>query len=818
MRGRVSVSLVGSLCLAVVAAGSIQGARLSAASRQTQPTTSEATSSQYRAVLDQYCVTCHNERLRTGGLALDKMDLSDVSRGGEVWEKVVRKLRFREMPPTGRRRPDEATYDGFASWLETSLDTAAIANRNPGRPALHRLNRTEYANAIRDLLGLEIDASVLLPVDDSTHGFDNIADVLGVSPLLLESYLTAAQKISRLAVGNSKIKPVRVVYRAPTDQTQNYHLDGLPLGTRGGMAASHHFPLDGQYEIRIRLSRNHYGMVQGLDEPHNIELAVDGSRVQLFSVEGGRKMYEATRYEAQTLSTTADAHLHVRVPVKAGPHVITATFPVKTFGLVETPTKPTLRSYLGNSQTVHGLAHVGAISISGPYLSTGPGDTPSRRRIFTCRPTSSNDELPCAKKIISRLARRAYRGVISAADLQSLLGFYQVGSETGGFEAGIESALLRILSSPEFVFRFEFDPPDIAPGGVYPISDLELASRLSFFLWSSIPDDQLLDLAVRGELRRPGVLEQQVRRMLAHPQSRALVDNFAGQWLYLRNLKHIVPDPATFPDFDDNLREAFRRETELLFESVIREDRSVLELLNADYTFVNDRLATHYGMPNIGGSHFRKVAVSDENRRGLLGHGSMLTVTSYTTRTSPVQRGKWVLENLLGMPPPPPPPDVPDLNEDDEKGKVLSMRERMSEHRANPVCASCHAKMDPIGFGLENFDAVGAWRMTEGTIPIDSSGMLPSGLNFDGPAELRRALLQRPEAFVGTMTTKLLTYALGRGIEYYDVPVVRAITTAAAQNNYSYSSIVLGIVKSIPFQMRRATEYRLPAVTTSAFR
>ena len=774
-----------------------------------------APASTYRAVLDKYCVTCHNGRLKTAGLELDKVDVSNLAEHADIWERVVPKLRGREMPPPDRPRPDGATYDSFAAWLEASLDAAAAASPNPGRPALHRLNRAEYANAIRDLLALDIDVTTVLPPDDSTHGFDNIADVLGVSPLLLESYVVAARKISRLAVANPAIPPIAETYVGAHDETQDYHQDGMPFGTRGGLRVQHHFPVDGEYEMRIHLERSQRDDVRGLHEPHDIELAIDGQRIKLFELDGGPHMYKQEVYDGETPALTADDHLFLQVPVTAGPHEITATFPVKTFGVAENLTKPLLRSYL-SPNSVAGLPAVGKIIVTGPSGVVERGETPTRRRIFTCQPSGSADEGECAEEIVATLARRAYRGFITDADVQDLVGFYKMGRQSGGFDEGIEAALWRILASPKFIFRFEFDPQNMAPGAAYPISDLELASRLSFFLWSSIPDDQLLELASRGELRNPGVLEQQVRGMLTDARAGALVDNFAGQWLYLRNLEHVVPEPKRFRDFDNNLRRAFRRETELLFDAIVNEDRSVVDLLSADYTFVNERLARHYGMPDVRGSNFRRVKVTDARRRGLLGHGSILTVTSYANRTSPVLRGKWVLENLLGSPPPPPPADVPDLVENEGQGKNLTMRERMAEHRANPVCASCHAKMDPIGFGLENFDAVGAWRMTQRNRPIDASGMLPNGVEFVGPAGLRQALLERPEAFVTTMTSKLLTYALGRGVEYYDAPAIRGIVAEAARNDYTFSSLVLGIVNSMPFHMRRAAEEAERATTTIA--
>ena len=794
-----------------------------------EPPAGPAAATTYRAVLDRYCVTCHNGRLRTAGLELDAADITNVSGRPELWEKVVRKLRGRDMPPRPRRRPAEAVYEGFAGWLETNLDAAAAADPRPGRPALHRLNRTEYANAVRDLLALDVDVTTLLPPDDSTHGFDNIADALGVSPLLLESYVTAARKISRLAVANPAIPPSAETYVGAHDETQDTHREGMPFGTRGGLRVTHHFPVDGEYEIRIRLERSQRDDVRGLHEPHELELAVDGGRVRLFALDGGPHMYRQVVYDGETPALTADDHLVLRAPLTAGPHTVTATFPVRSFGVSESLSRPLLRSY-PTPNSVAGLPAVSRIIVTGPLArrsspaaAAGRGDTPTRRRIFTCRPdaahaaetaeapeaagaaeTAEADEAACAERILAALARRAYRGLATDDDVQELVGFYEAGRAAGGFEAGIEAALWRLLASPKFLFRFEFDPPDAAPGDAYLLGDLELASRLSFFLWSSIPDEPLLAAAERGELRRPGGLERQVRRMLADPRAAALVDNFAGQWLYLRNLQHIVPEPRRFRNFDNNLRRAFRRETELLFASIVAEDRSVLELLDADYTFVNERLARHYGIPGVRGSHFRRVAVTDEHRRGLLGHGSILTVTSYANRTSPVLRGKWVLENLLGAPPPPPPADVPDLPEEDGSGPGLTMRERLAAHRANPVCASCHATMDPIGFGLENFDAVGAWRQSENGAPIDASGTLPNGAAFDGPAELRAALLARPETFVRALTAKLATYALGRGVEPFDAPAIRAILAEAAGSRYSFSSLVLGIARSVPFRMREA--------------
>ena len=817
----------GCLALAAVCVGSaIEAARPQAERAPVQTTAAPTTpvqtavvqpsAARYRAVLDKYCVTCHNDRRRVASLALDKVDISKLDHDAEIWEKVIGKLRGLDMPPAGSPRPDEATYDEFASWLENSLDAITTAHPNPGRPTLHRLNRTEYVNAIRDLIALDIDAAELLPADNSTYGFDNIADALSVSPLLLESYVAAARKISRAAVGDLSIPPVSATYRSVYDETQDYHEDGLPFGTRGGLRVRHHFPVDGEYELRIRLERSVTRGVRGLQEPHDIELLLDGERIKTFTVDGGPHMYAQRDYDADSPSTYADDAFHVRVPVKAGPHEIVATFPAKTFALTDELTRPLLRSF-PTTTSVTGVPGVSRIVVTGPYDATGSGDTPSRNRIFSCRPSQSVDETGCAKKIISALTRRAYRGMATDGDIQDLLAFYKTERQRDGFEGGIESVLWRILASPKFIFRFEFDPPASpatagAGGGVHRISDFELASRLSFFLWSSIPDEELLDTAARGELKNPAVLERQVRRMLADSRATALVQNFAGQWLFLRNVDGAKPDSTAFPNFDNNLRKAFRTETELFFEAIVRDDRSVVNLLDADFTFVNERLARHYGIPGVRGSRFRRVTVTDENRRGLLGQGSILTVTSYANRTSPVLRGKWILETILGSPPPPPPPDVPDLPEEGTT-KGLSMRERMVQHRKNPVCASCHSKMEPLGFALENFDAVGAWRVVQGDdrSPIDASGNLPNGTAFDGPAGLRKALMQHPDVFVRTMTSKLLVYALGRGLEVPDRPAIRGIVRDARARDYTFSSLVLGIVKSVPFQMRRAVEAGAPA-------
>ena len=801
---------------------------------------SAAQLSPQRALINQYCVTCHNEKAKTAGLMLDKLaadlDTASVGPHAETWEKVVRKLRVGAMPPAGMPRPDRAAEDSLAAFIENSLDRAAAAAPNPGQPVLHRLNRTEYANAIRDLLDLDVDASDLLPTDDSSFGFDNIASVLGVSPALLERYLLASGKISRLAVGDPKIDPIIDTYRVRADVTQNEHLEGLPLGTRGGVLIHHDFPLDGDYVVKVKLLKSTVDLLFGNNaQDQLLEIALNGQRVQTLSInpkvaapppapvpEKGAKLKEGFDPAAATklsMSQPKD-NVEVRVHVNAGPQTVTVAFAQHSYGPVQDLMEPIDRSTFDPSDP-RGLPHVLSVAISGPFNATGSGDTPSRRKIFVCHPDSASDELPCAKKIISTLARHAYRRPVTDTDLETLLSFYQSGRNKGNFETGIEMALRRILSDPQFVYRFERDPSSAPADQPYRISDLELASRLSFFLWSSIPDDELLDVAARGKLHDPAMLEHQVRRMLADPRADSLVSNFADQWLYLRNLRSVAPDLETFPNFDDNLRESFKRETELFFGSIIHEDRSVIDLLNADYTYVNERLARHYNVPNVYGSQFRRIWwPEDSPRRGLLGQGSILTVTSIATRTSPVQRGKWLLENVLGTPPNPPPANVPALKENKSGDRQLSVRERMEAHRASPACAGCHKILDPLGFALDNFDGVGQWRtVSESGEKIDASGVLADGSKVDGVVTLRKALLSRPNVFVGTMTEKLFTYALGRGLEYYDMPAVRAVAHQAAQNNDRFSSLILGIVETTPFQMRRSQEPGgAPATAVAAYR
>jgi uncharacterized protein DUF1592/uncharacterized protein DUF1588/uncharacterized protein DUF1585/uncharacterized protein DUF1595/uncharacterized protein DUF1587 len=671
------------------------------------------------------------------------------------------------------------------------------------------LNRSEYAAAVRDVLALDIDATALLPADDEANGFDNIADVLRVSPSLLEQYLTAARKVSALAVGDPATTPVGTVYRVPPDRAQGDHIEGLPLGTRGGILVRHNFPLDATYEFNVVLLQNIVGYVPGLEWPHELEISIDGARVFAAPVGGDEDNKLSDTNLAQT-KETLDRRLRTRVPVKAGPHAVSVTFLRKNSAQPDEPLQPFTRNL--DLQDMNGVPIINFMQITGPFAVTGPGNTPSRRRIFVCRPATSgraggDEEVSCAKRVLANLARRAYRRPVTDAEVEDLLGFYNAGRKRGTFESGIEEALTLVLASPKFLFRAEPDPPQVAAGAVYPVSDLELASRLSFFLWSTIPDDELVSVAGQGKLRDPAVLERQVRRMLADRRSKALVDNFAAQWLFLRNLQSFIPDSDEFPNWDDNLRQAMRQETSLFFESIMREDRNVLDLLTANYTYINERLARHYGIPNVYGSQFRRVTIPDDNRRGLLGQGSVLAVTSYPNRTSPVLRGKYILENILGTPPPSPPANVPPLKETGEGGKVMSLRALLEQHRASPACATCHRIMDPLGFSLENFDATGKWRVKEEAGVVDASGQLADGTPVDGPAALRKAILKRPEQFVRTMTEKMLTYGLGRGLEYYDIPVVRSIARDAAGQNYRFSSIVMGIVRSAPFQMKmKATE------------
>jgi len=764
----------------------------------------------YAAVITQYCAGCHNGRANTSatasGVVFDTVDLQNVAGKAALWEKVVRKLRAGAMPPVGMPHPDVPTQAAMLAWLEQRLDAAAVTP-NPGRAVLHRLNRTEYRNAVRDLLAVDTgDIASLLPPDDSAYGFDTIADFLGVSQVLLERYLSAAGRISALAVGSLDVVPGSDTYAARQDLSQDKHLDGMPFGTVGGIRTTHTFPVDGDYVLQATLYRTNVDQTRGLEHQHQLEIAVDGERVFLQTIGGTPPGTPGGVDEAATgrgrllpRSDAVDAGLQVRVHVSAGPRDVTAAFLQRSRAADARKLQPYRSSF--DTYDATGYPHIRTLVVKGPFSVDAPGSTPSRARIFSCRPASPAQEEPCARQILTSLVRRAYRQPASAQDVTRAMEFYKTGRAAGGFEPGIQLALQRILASPKFVLRVERDPAGVAPGAVYRISDVELASRLSFFLWSSIPDDELLTLAASKRLHDPQVLEQQVRRMLRDERSRSLVDNFAAQWLQLRNLQRVTPDNDRFPEFDDNLRQAFRREVELLFDSVMREDRSVLELLTADYTFVDERLARHYGIAGVYGSQFRRVALTDEARKGLLGKGAILALTSNADRTSPVVRGKWILDNLQGMPPPAPPAVVPPLS-DSAGTEPKSMRAQMAQHRANAVCASCHKLMDPIGFALENFDAIGRWRVADAAGPIDATGDLLDGTHVDGVVQLRQALLKRPDVFVGTMTEKLMTYALERGVEATDMPSVRQIVRDGARRNYTFSGLVLGIVKSPAFQMR----------------
>ena len=797
----------------------------------------EAASAAPRAVLDRYCVTCHNDRLLTGGLSLEAaaVDAADPSRDADVWERVVAKLRTGAMPPPGRPRPAAATYDAVAARLEADIDRAAAANPDPGRTStVHRLNRTEYRNAIRDLLALDLDVTPLLPGDETSDtGFDNNADVLSISTAQLERYLSAARTISRLAVGLAPAAPAFETFDVPLLLLQDdRQSEDLPLGSRGGVAIPYHFPVDGEYLVKIELRSNWQDYILGMGSEHLLDVRIDGELVKRFTVGGedrGRPapltftIAERGDPEWEEYLQTADESLEFRFPVEAGPRTVGVSF-VRNVWEPEGILLPRQAGeVLSNDEVYHGNAAVAAVGIGGPYDPAGPGDTPSRRAVFTCRPDDAaadpaveSDagggarpaaERACAAEIVSRLARRAYRRPVTTADVDTLLGFFDSGRESGGgFDAGVQLALERMLVDPDFLLRMERDPAGAAPGAPYRLSDVETASRLSFFLWGSIPDDALLDAAEAGLLSDAAVLDAQVRRMLADPRARSLVDDFAMQWLHLRNLEDVKGDPVPFPDFDDNLVEAFRHETTLFLASTLREDRSVLDLLDADYTFVNERLARHYGIPGVYGSRFRRVALPDLTQRGgLLGHGGLLALTSYPTRTSPVLRGKWLLDTILGAPPPSPPPDVPALPEGEGGGRTTSVRERLERHRQAPACATCHASIDPPGFALEQYDGLGAWRTAdEFGNPVDATATLPSGRRVEGMAGLRAWLLERPEQFAGTVTEKLLSYALGRGLAHADRPTVRAVVREAAADDYRWSALVAGVVKSPAFLMRNA--------------
>jgi hypothetical protein len=745
-------------------------------------------------VVNRYCIGCHNSKVKAGGFVLDTILTVPVGQHSEEWEKVVRKLRVRHMPPMGLPRPDEQTYDAVIGSLAVQLDAAAFARPNPGRnDTFRRLNRTEYQNAIRDLLALDIDVTSILPGDDAGYGFDNVT-VGNLSPTLLESYLQAAQRISTMALGVVGKSPGGDLQTLPPDLTQEQQFEDQPLGTHGGMIMKYTIPQDADYDITVRLQRDRNEHVEGIAGSNDVEVMLDGERVRFVTV---RPPGPGNDHSG------VDKDLSFRLAVKAGPHVVSATLPKKASSVLESGRQPYM-AHFNMDRHPRLTPAIYSISIIGPYNAKGPGDTPSRRRILVCRPAAPTDEEPCARKIFATLTRRAYRRPVTEADLRVPLKFYKQGRAAGSFDEGIDMGLRAVLVSPEFLFRIEQDPNGVAPNTAYKISDVELASRLAFFLWSSIPDDELLDLAIQNKLHAPGVLEKQVRRMLADERSRTLVTNFADQWLYLRNLASANPDMRIFAGFDDNLRQAFRRETELFLGDIFRQDRSVLDLLSARYTYLNERLAKHYGIPNVYGARFRRVELDENSHRGgLLRQGSILTVTSYANRTTPVIRGKWILGNLMGVAPPPPPNGIPKLPEVHGVEKAVSMRERMAQHRVDPACAGCHKLMDPTGFAMENYDAIGRWRTHEAGQLIDASGGLPDGSTFTGVDGLQKALMQRPEAFVGTMTEKLMTYSLGRGVTYSDAPAIRKIVRESREGGYHFSSLVLGIVNSTPFQMRR---------------
>ena len=772
----------------------ISVALVSGQSTQTAPAKTPAASPQ-RTLIDQYCVGCHNARLKTANLLLDQLDLTRLGEHAEIGELVVRKLRAGMMPPTGLPRPNPAAMEELIAWMESELDRSAVSHLPA--PGLHRLNRTEYTNAIRDVLGLEVDATKFLPADDSTRGFDNIAGALTLSPALMEAYLSAAGKISRLAIGNVSA-PTQAVFDAPADTAQNYHIEGLPFGTRGGMLIKYQFPADGEYTFKVKGVTGYFQAVLGGVKGEQLEVTVDGERVKLFD------------WDREIANTTGNGRATPRIPVKAGLHTVGVTFLARNDVPGSELDKPFQRT-MNTPGSIPGFLfypHVGQVWIEGPYNAKGASDTASRRKIFVCRPAAASEEAACARMIVAALVKHAFRRPATPADVAPLMDFYQAGRDDGGsFDDGIEVALQRVLADPEFVYRLEPEPAGLAAGASYRVSDLALASRLSFFLWSSVPDAELIDVAAQGQLREPAVLEKQVRRMLADPKFEALIANFTGQWLAVRSMKSSEPVVNLFPDFDDNLRLAFQREVELFFGSIAREDRSIPELLTANFTFVNERLAKHYGIPNIYGPQFRRVTLPAEldMRRGLLGKGALLTVTSAANRTSPVTRGKWYLQTFLGVSPPDPPPDVPAIKEKavDTTGntKVPTMRETMAAHTTNPVCATCHKIFEPMGLALENFDAVGAWRTQDGDSPIDATGVLVDGTKVDGVASLRDSLVGRSDQFTRVVTEKLLTYALGRGVEYRDMPVVRSIVHDSAASKYKFSAIVMGIVKSDPFQM-----------------
>jgi len=749
--------------------------------------------------LEQYCSECHNATDWAGGVAFDTMTPDSIGEEAKAFEEAVRRLRGRLMPPPGKPQPPQKTVDEFVGWMEGRLDAEGSKHNNPGEVALHRLNRTEYGQAIEGMLGLRVDVASLLPRDTESDGFDNVANVLKVSPSFLDQYISAASEVSMQAVG--KAQPALEVksYRASPD-AQRFHIDGMPLGTRGGMLVEHWFPADGEYEFSLA-ALGGAGYIGGLDHRHDVIMTIDGKTVFTSYIGGPEDQRIADQKQAEGAKMLRDRFQKIRVPVKAGPRKVAVTFLAKTFAESDDTLEP-----FTPGGGMDRLPVVGGIEVKGPFNPTSVGNTPSRQKIFTCRPESAAQETPCAKQIVSQLARQAYRRPVTEADLAAPMRFYAAGRSTGDFDAGIQQALMAILSSPKFLYRAEAPPADAQPGAPYQITDLQLASRLSFFLWSQGPDEQLLEIAAAGKLRDAGVLDAQVQRMLKDPRSKTLVTNFAYQWLGVGKVEMASPDSSRFPEFDEGLRAAFREEIQMFVDSVLRSDQSVVSLLTSDQTFLNERLALHYGVPNIRGDQFRRVTLKDPNRFGLLGKGSVLTGTSYADRTAPVLRGAWILENITGTPPAAPPPGVETLKQEALGDKPLTMRERMALHSTNPSCFSCHGVMDPLGFALENFDAVGKWRDRDrdALTTIDASGKLPDGTSLNGPADLRKALASRPEQFALAFTEKLMIFALGRGIEYHDMPTVRAIVRSAGQQDYRFSAIVSGIVKSAPFQMKQA--------------
>ena len=830
------VASVGALAIALYSSVAAQSPKpTSSASPISSTSTSSASSTSARVLFDTYCITCHNQRAKVAGLALDVVDVNDVARNADVFEKAVRKLRGGMMPPPGAKRPEQAVVDGVVGSLERALDAAVAAHPNPGRVAVHRLNRAEYANAIDDLLGVRVDPTALLPKDDEADGFDNVASVLTVSPSFLDQYISAARLVTARALGNAVARPGSMTYRPAKGTDQAVHVDGLPLGTRGGLIAEHLFPSDGDYKLNITGLAG-AGYVRGVEYKHRLIVTLDGTKVFENTVGGEEDIKAIDQQQAPAVAAINGRFQNIPLKVTAGPHKLGVTFVARTYA----ESDDVLYSFKPGAGEDR-IPRVGSVEIQGPFTNAGLSDTPSRHKIFVCHPTTAAEELPsasasarsrrsspdlqasedgCAKQILSTLARRAYRRPVTEQDLSAPMSFFASARASGDFNAGIQAALPAILASPKFLYRAERSPAGLAPGSVHRITDLELASRLSFFLQSRIPDDALLTAAEQKRLADPAVLDAQVTRLLADPRSNTLVTSFAFQWLKMRGVDDIEPDAVIFPNFDDTLRDAFRHEMELFVQAIVREDRSVLDLMTADFTFVNERLALHYGIPNVRGDRFRRVTLTDPNRFGLLGKGGMLLSTSYANRTAPVLRGAWILENILGTPPAAPPPDVEAFQENKDGEKAKTVRAIMEQHRAKPSCNACHGIMDPIGFALENFDAVGAWRATDvwaGT-PIDPSSRLVDGTPIGGPLDLRKALMRRPEQFVQTMTEKLMTYALGRSVEYYDMPAVRKIVRDAAADNFRFSSIVKGIVRSQPFQMRRVPEPETPASSTASLR